>query len=268
MSQGHNPMQSHQGGLVGMPTPAPQAGAHKTMFGSFDLSGASKAIAIIGRLPSCDIVLPYPQVSSRHTSVMRAPDGTLIVGDMGSTNGTYVNGQRLVPGQTIAVAPKTKIFIGPYPVMVDLQGNAIAAYIEQESQFESANLVEIEALDLFLEGARPGQAGHRQDPPQPRHLQGAAGRHDRADGPVGRRQDHAAHGAQRLPAAHVGRGARQRREPLRHLRRAPREHRLRARRTTSCTPSSRCTRPSATARSSACRRTTRTRRSSAASSRR
>ncbi|TAK29171.1 MAG: ATP-binding cassette domain-containing protein [Myxococcaceae bacterium] len=156
MSQGHAPMPSHQGGPMPshqggpMATPPPQGGAHKTMFGSFDLSGASKAIAIIGRLPSCDIVLPYPQVSSRHTSVMRAPDGTLIVGDMGSTNGTYVNGQRLVPGQTIAVAPKTKIFIGPYPVVVDLQGNAIAAYIEQETQFESANLVEIEALDLFL----------------------------------------------------------------------------------------------------------------------
>ena len=150
--QGQNPMQSLQG--VPMPTSGPQnqaqAGAHKTMFGSFDLSGAGKAIAIVGRLPTCDIVLPYPQVSSRHTSVMRAPDGTLIVGDLGSTNGTYVNGQRLVPGQTVAVAPKTKIFIGPYPVVVDLQGNAIAAYIEQESQFESANLVEIEALDLFL----------------------------------------------------------------------------------------------------------------------
>ncbi|MDO9018873.1 MAG: ATP-binding cassette domain-containing protein [Deltaproteobacteria bacterium] len=151
MSQGHNPMQSHQGGA--MPTPAPQQpppGAHKTMFGSFDLSGGGKALAMIGRLPSCDIVLPYPQVSSRHTSVMRAPDGTLVISDLGSTNGTYVNGQRLVPGQTVAVPPKTKIFIGPYPVVVDLQGNAIAAYIEQETQFESANLVEIEALDLFL----------------------------------------------------------------------------------------------------------------------
>jgi ABC-type multidrug transport system ATPase subunit/pSer/pThr/pTyr-binding forkhead associated (FHA) protein len=151
MSQGHNPMQSHHG--ASMPTPAPQQpppGAHKTMFGSFDLSGGGKALAMIGRLPSCDIVLPYPQVSSRHTSVMRAPDGTLVISDLGSTNGTYVNGQRLVPGQTVAVAPKTKIFIGPYPVVVDLQGNAIAAYIEQETQFESANLVEIEALDLFL----------------------------------------------------------------------------------------------------------------------
>ena len=154
MSQGHNPMQSAQGGPLSMPTPAPQqpqGGAHKTMFGSFDLSGGGKALAIIGRLPSCDIVLPYPQVSSRHTSVMRAPDGSIVVSDLGSTNGTYVNGQRLVPGQTVAVPPKTKVFIGPYAVVVDIQNNAITAYIEQENQFESANLVEIEALDLFLQ---------------------------------------------------------------------------------------------------------------------
>ncbi len=140
--QGHG---SQQGG--GAP-----ASPNRTMFGTFDLSGGGKAIAMIGRLPTCDIVLPYPQVSSRHTSVMRSPDGNLLIGDLGSTNGTYVNGQRLSPGSPVPVPPKTKIFIGPYPVVVDLQGNAITAYIEQENQqFQSANLVEIEALDLLLE---------------------------------------------------------------------------------------------------------------------
>ncbi|MBL8603697.1 MAG: ATP-binding cassette domain-containing protein [Myxococcales bacterium] len=132
---------------------AAPAGAqpNRTMFGTFDLSGGGKAIAMIGRLPTCDIVLPYPQVSSRHTSVMKSPDGNLLIGDLGSTNGTYVNGQRLVPGQPLPVPPKSKIFVGPYPVVVDLQGNSITAYVEQENQqFQSANLVEIEALDLEL----------------------------------------------------------------------------------------------------------------------
>jgi len=155
--QGHVSMQG-QGGHVsqqgqGSQQGGPPAGSpNRTMFGTFDLSGGGKAIAMIGRLPSCDIVLPYPQVSSRHTSVMKSPDGNLLIGDLGSTNGTYVNGQRLSPGSPVPVAPKTKIFIGPYPVVVDLQGNSITAYIEQENQqFQSANLVEIEALDLLLE---------------------------------------------------------------------------------------------------------------------
>jgi ABC-type multidrug transport system ATPase subunit len=125
----------------------------RTMFGSIDLSGAGKAIAMIGRLPTCDIVLPYPQVSGRHTSIMKAPDGVnLLVGDLGSTNGTYIHGQRLVPGQPVTVPPKTRVFIGPYPVIVDLVGNSVSAYVEQQEnqQFESANLVSIEALDILL----------------------------------------------------------------------------------------------------------------------
>ena len=108
---------------------------------------------MIGRLPTCDIVLPYPQVSGRHTSVMKAPDGVnLLVGDLGSTNGTYINGQRLAPGAPITVPPKTRVFIGPYPVIVDLVGNSVSAYVEQQpnQQFESANLVAIEALDILL----------------------------------------------------------------------------------------------------------------------
>ena len=133
-----------------------QRAPSRTMFGSFDLNaggGGGKAIAMIGRLPTCDIVLPYPQVSGRHTSVERAQDNVnLVVGDLGSTNGTYVNGQRLVPGHKVTVPPRTRIFIGPYPLIVDLVGNSVSAYVEQQEnqQFESANLVEIEALDIFL----------------------------------------------------------------------------------------------------------------------
>ncbi len=145
--QGHAQQPQQQGGHV----------PSRTMFGSFDLSAhtGGKAIAMIGRLPTCDIVMPYPQVSGRHTSVMKSPDGNLLVGDFGSTNGTYVNGQRLTPGQPVSVPPKTRIFVGPYPMIVDLIGNSISAYAEQQASaggqvFESANLVEIEALDIFL----------------------------------------------------------------------------------------------------------------------
>ncbi len=160
---------SHQGGPSLVPQNLPhhpsmqghpqqqQHAPSRTMFGSFDLSahGGGKAIAMIGRLPTCDIVMPYPQVSGRHTSVMKSPDGNLLVGDLGSTNGTYVNGQRLTPGQPVTVPPKTRIFVGPYAMIVDLVGNAISAYAEQQASaggqvFESANLVEIEALDIFL----------------------------------------------------------------------------------------------------------------------
>ncbi len=64
----------------------------------------------IGRLPSCDIVLADPNVSRQHAEVRRTEDGLggHVVADLGSTNGTKVNGipvrsQRLEHGDEIAV---------------------------------------------------------------------------------------------------------------------------------------------------------------------
>ena len=45
----------------------------------------------IGRLPECDIVLSDPNVSRRHAEVRRRGNDFIVV-DLGSTNGTRVNG--------------------------------------------------------------------------------------------------------------------------------------------------------------------------------
>jgi hypothetical protein len=49
------------------------------------------AEATIGRLPDCAVPLSDPQVSRHHAQVRRGPDGFRVV-DLGSTNGTTVNG--------------------------------------------------------------------------------------------------------------------------------------------------------------------------------
>ncbi len=48
----------------------------------------------IGRAPDCDIVLPRRQVSRHHARIERVDEGYLLR-DLGSKNGTYVNGQRV-----------------------------------------------------------------------------------------------------------------------------------------------------------------------------
>jgi hypothetical protein len=47
--------------------------------------------ATIGRLPDCAVPLSDPQVSRHHAQVRRGPEGFRVV-DLGSTNGTTVNG--------------------------------------------------------------------------------------------------------------------------------------------------------------------------------
>ena len=56
----------------------------------FDIAGSS----VIGRDPSSGIVLDDPEASRRHASLSADDDG-LTVEDLGSTNGTYVNGERV-----------------------------------------------------------------------------------------------------------------------------------------------------------------------------
>ena len=61
----------------------------------------------IGRLPECDVAVSDPNVSRRHAEVRRRGNDFIVV-DLGSTNGTKVNGagvreRRLVDGDDITV---------------------------------------------------------------------------------------------------------------------------------------------------------------------
>ncbi len=49
---------------------------------------------LIGRDPACDIVISDAEVSRRHARVLVSGD-TCILEDLGSTNGTFVNGRRI-----------------------------------------------------------------------------------------------------------------------------------------------------------------------------
>ena len=66
---------------------------------------------VIGRLSSCDIPLGDPQVSRRHAEVRRDPEGFTVF-DLGSTNGTVVNGspvreRRLSDGDELRIGSAT-----------------------------------------------------------------------------------------------------------------------------------------------------------------
>ena len=69
---------------------------------------------VIGRLPECDVVLADSNVSRRHAELRRKGDGVFVT-DLGSTNGTRVNGtpvreQLLNSGDEISVGSTGLIF--------------------------------------------------------------------------------------------------------------------------------------------------------------
>ncbi|MDP2343510.1 MAG: FHA domain-containing protein [Deltaproteobacteria bacterium] len=73
----------------------------------------------LGRVVGNDIVLPRAWVSKRHLRLVLR-DGKLIVVDLKSTNGTLVNGRRIVSPQVLK--PADVIELGDYRIGVDVDG--------------------------------------------------------------------------------------------------------------------------------------------------
>ena len=65
----------------------------------------------VGRDADCDIVIPQSTVSQRHCLIEMESDGTLYAEDLGSRNGTHVDGVR-VSGRT-RLTPQSRVSAGP-----------------------------------------------------------------------------------------------------------------------------------------------------------
>jgi hypothetical protein len=53
----------------------------------------------VGRATDCDLSLTHPSVSKIHAAILMNREGTLLVSDTGSVNGTYINGRRINYGE-------------------------------------------------------------------------------------------------------------------------------------------------------------------------
>lgn len=78
-----------------------------------------QAITVIGRSSKlCDLVVNHTSVSKQHCMLVKT-DGLIYMRDLGSTNGTRVNGQRvirgaLLPGDLLSFSSVTyRIHLGP-----------------------------------------------------------------------------------------------------------------------------------------------------------
>jgi pSer/pThr/pTyr-binding forkhead associated (FHA) protein len=78
----------------------------------------TKDLIVVGRKPECDLRLEHKSVSKIHCVLVKT-DGLLLLRDLGSTNGTRVNGTRvrraaLLPNDQLAIANyKFRVHLGP-----------------------------------------------------------------------------------------------------------------------------------------------------------
>jgi predicted component of type VI protein secretion system len=110
----------------------------------------------VGRRESSDIVLRFPNVSGRHCELCLV-EGYWIVKDLGSSNGTKVNGtrvteQRLAPGDKLSVA-KHDFEINYEPAKLGAAGKPVEKPSAAESLF-SRSLLEAAGLEGRSSGER------------------------------------------------------------------------------------------------------------------
>jgi pSer/pThr/pTyr-binding forkhead associated (FHA) protein len=75
--------------------------------------------AILGRRPDCDLCIPLQVVSRRHCQLSQETD-FLKVRDLKSSNGTFLNGTKVV--DETKAKPGDKIQIGPLTFVVQIDG--------------------------------------------------------------------------------------------------------------------------------------------------
>ena len=65
----------------------------------------------VGRDPTCDVVVPLATVSKVHFRILREPDGKYLIAEMGSKNGTQLNGALLVKDKPVPLNSGSRITI-------------------------------------------------------------------------------------------------------------------------------------------------------------
>jgi pSer/pThr/pTyr-binding forkhead associated (FHA) protein len=78
----------------------------------------TRDITVIGRREDCDLRIPLGEISRKHCRLVRDGD-SLHLEDLGSSNGTYHNGQRV---QEAILSPGDSIQVGPLVFVLQVDG--------------------------------------------------------------------------------------------------------------------------------------------------
>src|SRR4051794_19275481 len=78
----------------------------------------TRDVTVMGRREDCDFRIPLGDISRKHCRLIKE-DNVLKIEDLGSSNGTYVNGKRIHESE---LAPGDTVQIGPVVFVLQLDG--------------------------------------------------------------------------------------------------------------------------------------------------
>jgi pSer/pThr/pTyr-binding forkhead associated (FHA) protein len=116
----------------------------------------SKDLVIIGRKEECDVRLEHKSVSKMHCVLVKT-DGLLLLRDLGSTNGTRVNGTRV---RRAALLPNDQLSIAHYKFRIHLGPDLVA---EAHGNEHTQHLNSSELAQLMGQGQDSGEQANDND---------------------------------------------------------------------------------------------------------
>ena len=117
---------------------------------------------IIGRSPRCDVALESRDVSREHARILQDQFGRWIVEDLGSSNGTFINGKRI---EACAVLSGEAIVIGPFSLSIK---QPLGRQIKRDGSIQPAPNIIIEDFEteIFYAKTRLDETAPRPCPKQ------------------------------------------------------------------------------------------------------
>ncbi len=100
------------------------------------LSFGNKQELTIGRADTSDIKIDGLQISNRHARIINSNSG-VIIEDLNSTNGVYVNGNRI---SRQAITPNDAVQIGSFLIKIDNAGNIGIFDTRSKTRIDSVNI--------------------------------------------------------------------------------------------------------------------------------
>src|SRR5262249_44422614 len=97
---------------------------------------------LIGRSPDCNLRIASGQVSRKHCIIKVAND-RVCVRDLGSANGTRLNGQTITAEVDVAVPPGSTLVVGPLKFIVQFSAPRIDEDTELLARSDSAGSADV-----------------------------------------------------------------------------------------------------------------------------